>query len=99
MSVTAIITFRTQPGKRDSLIEFLKGVQPAAIEAGCHSIAVHSVIDNDDAVVEVEYWDAKEEHEAFVDAAAKAGAFEPLNEILAGPFDVQYCVPALKTDA
>ena len=97
MAVTAIINFKAQSGKRDALIEFLKGVQDQVIAAGCHSIAVHSVIDDDDAVVEVEYWDTKEAHQAFVGAAVEAGAFKPLDDLLAAPFDIQYCVPAKKT--
>ena len=99
MAVTAIINFKAQPGKRDALIEFLKGVQDGAIAAGCQSIAVHSVIGSDDAVVEVEYWDTKEAHEAFVAAAVEADAYKPFDELLAGPFYVQYCVPAKKTGA
>lgn len=99
MAVTAIINLQAQPGKRDTLIEFLKGVQDGAIAAGCHSIAVHSVIGSDDAVVEVEYWDNKEAHEAFVGAAVEAGAFKPFDDLLAAPFAVQYCVPAKKTGA
>ena len=99
MAVTVIVNFKAQPGKRDALIEFLKGVQDGAIGAGCSSIAVHSVIDSDDGVVEVEYWETKGAHEAFVGAAADAGAFAPFDELLAAPFDVLYCTPAKKTDA
>ena len=88
-----------QGGKRDALIDFLKGVQAGAIKSGCHSIAVHSDSSTDDEVVEIEYWDRSDDHKKFVGAAAKAGAFEPFGELLAAPFEISCCVPAQKTEA
>ncbi len=99
MAVTVILSFKAQPGKREALVDFLKAVQPSAIENGCHSIAVHRDLGNEDGVFEVEYWDNKEIHESWVNAAAEAGAFAPFDEMLAEPFAVHYCEPVQKTDA
>ena len=99
MAVTVVVNFKAQPGKRDALVEFLSGVQGGAIEAGCKSIAVHRVQDTDDGVCEIEYWDSREAHEGFVQAAVAAGGFKPFDDLLAGPFEVSYIDPAKKTDA
>ena len=99
MAVTAVIKFTTQPGKREDLITFLSGVQEAAIGAGCHSISVHRDLADENGVFEIESWDAQDNHEAFVKAAADAGAFAPLDDILAGPFAVSYGEVAKRTDA
>jgi len=98
MPVTAVIHFTAQPGKRDDLIAFLSGVQGGAITAGCHSIAVHRDLGDPDKVFEIEYWDAQADHEAFVKAAADAGAFAPFETLLAGPFTVAYGEPAKRTE-
>lgn len=99
MAVTVVVNFKAQAGKRDALIEFLSGVQDGAIGAGCKSIAVHRVQGSDDGVCEIEYWDSREAHEGFVQAAMEAGGFAPFDDLLAGPFDVAYIDPAKKTDA
>lgn len=99
MSTTVIVNFQSKPGRRDDLIEFLSGVQDGAISAGCKSIAVLRVQDTEDGVVEVEYWESRAAHEKFVAAAVEAGAFAPFDDLLAGPFAIQYLDPAKKTDA
>ena len=99
MPTTVLISFQAKPTKRDALIEFLSDLQPRAIEAGCHSIAVHRVQDSNNAVVEVEYWDNRTDHQNFVAAAMEVGTFAPLDDLLDGPFEVHYLDPAKKTDA
>jgi quinol monooxygenase YgiN len=99
MPTTVIVNFEAKPGKRGALIELLSGVQPVAIEAGCHSVAVHTVEDSDTRVVEIEHWDSRQAHEAFVGAAVEAGAFAPFDELLGGPFEILYLETAKKTEA
>lgn len=99
MSATVIVNFQSKPGRRDDLVEFLSGVQDGAIAAGCQSIAVYRVEGTEDGVVEVEYWESQQAHEKFVGAAVEAGAFAPFDDLLAGPFAIQYLNPAKKTDA
>ena len=90
MAVTVIVNFKSKAGQRDALVEFLKGVQPGALAAGCKNIAVHQNVDAEDHVVEVEHWDSKNAHVKFVEAAAAAGAFKPFEAMLAEPFKVDY---------
>lgn len=97
MPTTVIVNFEAKPDKRDALVAFLEGVQPGAIEAGCKSIAVNRVQGSDSRVVEVEYWDSRRAHEAFVAAAVEAGAFAPFDDLLAGPFEVLYLDVAKQT--
>ena len=99
MPVTVLVNFKAKSGQRDAVVDFLKNVQPGAIEAGCHSIAVHTVVGDADTVVEIEYWDSQEAHEAFVAAAVEAKAFDPLQPLLAGPFEVSYLHAQKKTEA
>ncbi len=40
MSVTVIVSFQAKPDKVEALLEFLAGLQPTVIEAGCHHISL-----------------------------------------------------------
>jgi quinol monooxygenase YgiN len=98
MSCIVLIRFQPQDGKRDGLLDFLRGVQPAAIEAGCKSIALNTHDDSDD-VWEVEHWEDRSGHEKFVEGAAAAGAFKPLDDLLSAPFEVSYVTTVKQTKA
>ena len=98
MPVTVTVQFTAKPGKRPDLLEFMKGVQAVAIEAGCHSIAVYADLEDENRAFEVEYWENQAAHQAFVKGAAEAGAFAPFDDLLAAPFVISYGEPFHKTD-
>ena len=99
MATIVVIRFQAQAGKRAALVDFLSGVQPGAIEAGCKSIALNTQDDAADVVWEVERWDERAAHEKFVAGAVAAGAFKPFDDLLAAPFEVTYVTTVKETTA
>lgn len=99
MSTTVIVSFQTKPDQVDALAEFLSAVQPGAIQGGCKSIALHKDQNDPTLFFEIEKWDSAEAHQAFVKAAAEAGAFAPFDTILAAPFVVNYLSTVKETQA
>lgn len=90
MGVTVIVSFQARADKVDALLEFLTGLQPGVIEAGCQSITLLQDQGECDRIFEIEQWESAEQHQAMVQQAEVAGAFAPFAELLAAPFEVRY---------
>jgi quinol monooxygenase YgiN len=90
MSTTVIVSFQAKSDQVDALAEFLSGIQPGVIEAGGLSISLTQDQDDPTRFFEIEVWESADAHKAFVEGAAAAGAFEPFDALLAGPFVVNY---------
>lgn len=90
MATTIIVSFQAKSGKSKALLEFLTGLQPGVIEAGCQSITLLQDQNQPDSVFEIEQWPSAEAHQQMVKHASEAGAFDPLNDLLAAPFHVHY---------
>lgn len=90
MSTTVIVSFQAKPDQVQALSEFLSSIQPGVLEAGGLSISLMQDQDDPTKFFEVEVWKSADEHKKFVEGAAAAGAFDPFEAILAGPFSVNY---------
>ena len=96
MSVTVIISFQAKPDKTDALLEFLANVQPNVIEAGCKSISLLQDQNQKHRIFEIEQWDSTEEYKQVVKQAEESGAFAPIADLLAAPFDV-HCLDTVRS--
>lgn len=99
MSVTVIVNFHTKPDKANALKELLSGLQSKVIEAGGLSISLVQDQDDPQQFFEIEKWNTANDHKKFAEAAAAAGAFKPLEEMLDKPFSVNYLDTVKHTEA
>jgi quinol monooxygenase YgiN len=90
MTIKAIVELTVQPGKRDELVTLLEGLmaqhRPMMQAAGWHSSTMYAVVDDPDKIVEIAEWQSAEARDAVMQSEAM-GAFAPVFELLAAPFN------------
>lgn len=87
---TVIVTFDTKPDQVEALATFLSGLQDTMVEGGCQSVTLLHDEDTPTRYYEIEEWASSEAHKQFAKAAMESGGFEPLDAILAKPFEASY---------
>jgi len=90
MSTTVLVSFQTKPDQVAALSAFLSAVQEPVMASGGLSISLTQDQDDPTRFFEIEVWPSADAHKAFIAGAAAAGAFDPLEAILAAPFSVNY---------
>ena len=88
MTIKVIVELHAKPGKRVELRELLECVvaeyglgQPGFLGSTCYE-----VIDNRDILVEIADWESAEVRATAMQQAMNAGAYAPLEDLLAAPF-------------
>jgi quinol monooxygenase YgiN len=88
MAIKVIVELQAKPGKRAELKSLLESVttkygpgQPGFLRS-----TRYEVLDNPDIVVEIADWSSAEVRAAAMQQAMAAGAYAPLEELLAAPF-------------
>jgi quinol monooxygenase YgiN len=90
MSINAIVELTLQPGRRDEFVKMLEGLmaqhRSMMHAAGWRGSTVYAVVDDPDKIVEIAEWESAEAREAVM-RSEPMGAFAPVFELLAAPFN------------
>ena len=88
MTIKVIVELESRPGKRAELKSLLESVAatlgPGA--SGFLGSTCYEVLDNPNILVEIADWASAEVRAAAMQEAMTAGAYAPLEELLAAPF-------------
>ena len=82
-------TMRTQPGRRDEVVEILLRDVGGLRAAGCHAYVVSVLAEDDDLVHVTEVWDSKEHHDASLELPATKAAIAEAMPMLTREFSSQ----------
>jgi hypothetical protein len=88
MTIKVIVELQARPGKRAELKSLLESVagKYGPSQPGFLGSVRYEVLDNPDIVVEIADWTSAEVRAAAMQEAMSAGAYAPLEELLAAPF-------------
>ena len=87
-SIKVIVELHDKPGRRAQLMKLLARVvaKYASVQPGFLGSQQYEVIDNPDILVEIADWASAEVRAAAMQQAMNAGAYAPLEGLLAAPF-------------
>ena len=86
MTVTAIITFTSQPGQREAMAEVMHEISARLPDIdGFVGIQSFNAVDDPDAIIEFVEWDSVAAHGAFRELAKSSGWFDDLGAVTTGP--------------
>lgn len=86
MTVTAIITFNAQPGKREAVAAAMHDIAEHLPSVdGFVGVTTYNAVDDPDTVIELVEWESVAAHAAFRELAISSGWFEPLGAVTTGP--------------
>jgi quinol monooxygenase YgiN len=90
MAIKVVVELTAKPGKRDELRRVLEEIiaKHGAGTPGYHGSTRFEVLDQPDVLVEIADWESVETRNAHMRAAADAGVFAPLMDLMAAPFRV-----------
>jgi quinol monooxygenase YgiN len=88
MAIKVIVELQAKPGRRAELKSLLESVAAkyGPVQPGFLGSTRYEVLDNPDIVVEIADWSSAEVRAAAMQKAMAAGAYAPLEELLAAPF-------------
>ena len=88
MTIKVIVELYAKPGRRTELKNLLESVvaKYGAVQPGFLGSQQYEVIDNPDILVEIADWASAEVRAAAMQQAMNAGAYAPLEDLLAAPF-------------
>ena len=88
MTIKVIVELQAKPGRRAELKHLLVSVVAiyASVQPGFLGSLQYEVIDNPDILVEIADWASTEVRATVMQQAMNAGAYAPLEELLAAPF-------------
>ena len=88
MTIKVIVELQAKPGKRTELQNLLASVvaKYGSVQPGYLGSQQYEVIDNPDILVEIADWASAEVRAAAMQQAMSAGAYAPLEDLLAAPF-------------
>ena len=86
--IKVIVELHAKPGRRTELKNLLASVvtKYGAVQSGFLGSLQYEVIDNPDILVEIADWASAEVRAATMQQAMTAGAYAPLEDLLAAPF-------------
>jgi quinol monooxygenase YgiN len=89
-AIKVVVEFTAKPDKRDELRRVLEEIitKHGAGTPGYLGSARFEVLDQPDMLVELADWESAETRNAHMKAAADAGVFAPLMDLMAAPFRV-----------
>ncbi len=88
MTIKVIVELEAKPGKRAELKDLLESVAAkyGPGQPGFLGSIRYEVLDNPNIVVEIADWSSAEVRAAAMQQAMTAGAYSPLEQLLAAPF-------------
>jgi len=88
MTIKVIVELQAKPGKRAELKSLLESVEAkfGSVYPGFLGSTYYEVLDNPNILVETADWTSAEVRAAAMQEAMAAGAYAPLEELLAAPF-------------
>ena len=88
MTIKVIVELQAKPGRRVELKSLLESVveKYGPGQPGFVASVRYEVVDNPDILVEIADWASAELRAAAIQKAMEAGAYAPLEELLAAPF-------------
>ena len=88
MTIKVIVELQAKSGKRTELKSLLESVvaKYGSVQPGFLGSLQYEVIDNPDILVEIADWASAEVRAAVMQQAMNAGAYAPLEDLLAAPF-------------
>ena len=88
MTIKVIVELQAKSGKRTELKSLLESVvaKYGSVQPGFLGSLQYEVIDNPDILVEIADWASAEVRATAMQQAMNAGAYAPLEDLLAAPF-------------
>jgi len=88
MTIKVIVELQAKPGRRTELRNLLESVvaKYGSVQPGFLGSLQYEVIDNPDILVEIADWASAEVRATAMQQAMTAGAYAPLEDLLAAPF-------------
>lgn len=88
MAIRVIVELHAKAGRRGDLLEVMNEIVAAhgPGQKGYRGSERYEVPDNPDMLVEIADWDSAEDRMAHMKAAAEAGVYAPVADLLAAPF-------------
>ena len=88
MAIKVIVELHAKPGRRTELKNLLESVvaKYASVQPGFLGSLQYEVIDNPDILVEIADWASADVRATVMQQAMNAGAYAPLEDLLAAPF-------------
>ena len=86
MSVKVIVELKAKPGRRDELRSLIEQLATRERPDGYHGSTYYASLDDPDLLIDVSDWESPDSRSAHLAKAMAAGAYDPVLELLAGPF-------------
>lgn len=88
MAIKVIVELHAKPGRRTELKDLLESVvaKYGSVQPGFLGSLQYEVLDNPDILVEIADWASAEVRATAMQQAMTAGAYAPLEDLLAAPF-------------
>jgi quinol monooxygenase YgiN len=86
MAVKVIVELKAEPGRRDELRSLIEQLATRDRPSGYHGSTYYESLDDPDLLIDIADWESPEARTTHLAKAMAAGAYDPVLELLAGPF-------------
>jgi quinol monooxygenase YgiN len=86
IEVKVIVELKAKPGRRDELRELIEQLATRDRPSGYHGSTYFESFDDPDLLVDIADWESPEARTTHLAKAMAAGDYDPVLELLAGPF-------------
>jgi quinol monooxygenase YgiN len=86
MAVKVIVELKARDGQRDALRSLIEQLAAGDRPSGYGGSSYYGSLDDPDLLIDIADWESAEARTAHLEQAMAAGAYDPVLELLAGPF-------------
>ena len=86
MAVKVIVELKAQSGRRDELRSLIEQLADRNRPSGYHGSTWYASLDDPDLLIDIADWESAEARTTHLEEAMAAGSYNPMLELLAGPF-------------
>ncbi len=86
MAVKVIVELKARPRRRDELRSLIEQLTTGDRPSGYYGSTYYESIDDPDLLIDIADWESPEARTAHLERAMAVGAYDPVLELLAGPF-------------
>jgi quinol monooxygenase YgiN len=86
MAVKVIVELKARPGRRDELRSLIEQLATHDRPSGYHGSTYYESLDDPDQLIDIADWESPEARTAHLAKAMAAGAYDPVLELVEGPF-------------
>jgi quinol monooxygenase YgiN len=86
MAVKVIVELKAKPGRRDELRSRIEQIATGNPPSGYDGSTYYESLDDPDQLIDIADWESPEARTAHLAKAMAAGAYDPVLELVEGPF-------------